>query len=100
MLDTISLSARAKQYSPGDPEVAACWGLVVNAIDVGWLDPDEMRELIEHLRDHRDFGVEELLFAHVGDRLRVSFLDDKATCSPSAMLAALTAVSAPDSTGA
>jgi len=72
----------------------------VKGIDVGWLDPDEIRELVEHLRDHRDFGVEELLFAHVGDELRVSFLDDKATCSPSAMLAALIAVSEPESTGA
>jgi len=74
--------------------------MVVKAIDVGWLDFDELRELISHLRDHRDFGVEELLFAHVGDRLRVSFLEDKASCSPSAMIAALTAVSAPSSDGA
>jgi hypothetical protein len=99
MPDTINLLARAKRYTPGDPEAAACWSLVVNAIDVGWLDPDQMRELIEHLRDHRDFGVEELLFAHIGGRLRVSFFDHKATCSPSAMLAALVAVSGPESTG-
>jgi len=95
----MSLRARAQCHSPADPEVAACWDLVVKGIDVGWLDPDEIRELVEYLRDHRDFGVEELLFAHVGDRLRVSFLDDKATCSPSAMLAALIAVSGPESTG-
>jgi len=59
-----------------------------------------LRELISHLRDRRDFGVEELLFAHVGERLRVSFLDDKASCSPAAMIAALTAVAAPNSDGA
>jgi hypothetical protein len=39
----------------------------VKRIDVGWLDPDEIRELVEHLRDHRDFEAEELLFAHAGD---------------------------------
>jgi hypothetical protein len=100
MSDVMNLLARAKQYTPGDPEVAACWGLVVNAIDVGWLDSREMSELIEHLRDHRDFGVEELLFAHFGDRLRVSFLDENATCTPSAMLAALIAISAPERAGA
>lgn len=100
MPDTMNLSARAKQYAPRDPDVATCWGLVVKAIDVGWLDSDELRELISHLRDHRDFGIEELLFAHVGDRLRVSFLEDKASCSPSAMIAALTAVSAPTGDGA
>ena len=95
----MTLRARAQRHSPADPEVAACWGLVVKGIDMGWLGPDEMRELVEHLRDHRDFGVEELLFAHVGDRLRVSFLDDEATCSPSAMIAALIAVSAGGRTG-
>jgi hypothetical protein len=100
MSDTTNLSARAKQHAPGDPDAATCWGLVVKAIDVGWLDSDELRELISHLRDHRDFGIEELLFAHVGDRLRVSFLDDKASCSPAAMIAALTAVAAPGSDGA
>ena len=100
MSDTTNLSARAKQYAPRDPDVATCWSLIVRAIDVGWLDSDELRELISHLRDRRDFGVEELLFAHVGERLRVSFLDDKASCSPAAMIAALTAVAAPNSDGA
>jgi hypothetical protein len=96
----MNLSARAKQYAPRDPDAATCWGLVVKAIDVGWLDSDELRELVSHLQDHRDFGIEELLFAHVGDRLRVSFLDDKASCSPAAMIAALTAVASPSSDGA
>jgi hypothetical protein len=97
MSDTTNLSARANQYSPGDPDVATCWSLIVRAIDVGWLDSDELRELISHLRDHRDFGIEELLFAHVGERLRVSFLDDKASCSPAPMIAALTALATPNS---
>jgi NhaP-type Na+/H+ or K+/H+ antiporter len=95
MPESTNLFARAKQYTPRDPDVATCWGIVVNAIEVRWLDSDELRELISHLQDHRDFGVEALLFAHVGDRLRVSFLDDQASCSPSAMIAALTAVSVP-----
>jgi hypothetical protein len=100
MPDTINLSARAKQFTHRDPDVATCWSLVVRAIDVGWLDSDELRELISHLRDRRDFGVEELLIAHVGERLRVSFLDEKASCSPAAMIAALAAVTAPNSAGA
>jgi hypothetical protein len=78
----MKLSARAKQYAPRDPDVATCWGLVVRAIDAGWLDSDELSDLISHLRDHRDFGVEQLLFAHVGDWLRVSLLDDKAHAHP------------------
>jgi hypothetical protein len=88
----MDLLDRAKQYVPEDREVAACWGMIVNAIDAGWLDADEMIELIEHLRAGRDFGVEELLFDHIGERLRVSFLDDRATCAPTAMLNALVAL--------
>lgn len=97
--EIMDLLARAKHSAPADPEVAACWSLVVKGIDVGWLDSDEIRELVEHLREHRDFGVEELLFAHAGDRLRVSLLDDQATCSPAAMMAALVAISAADGAG-
>ena len=86
------LLARATQYAPEDQGLRGCWGLIVRGIEVGWLDDNEMRELLEHLRAHRDFGVEELLFAHVGDRLRVSFLDDHSTCLPSMMITALSAV--------
>jgi hypothetical protein len=86
------LLARAKQYAPDDQDASACWGLVVKGIEAGWLDDDEMRDLLEHLRSHRDFGVEKLLFAHLGDRLRVSFLGEHSTCSPSTMIAALAAV--------
>jgi hypothetical protein len=88
----MNLVDRAKQYVPEDREVAACWEMIARAIDAGWLDAEEMLELLEHLRAGRDFGVEELLFAHVGDRLRVSFLDDRVMCAPAAMLAALSAV--------
>ena len=86
------LLARAKQYALDDQDLSACWGLVVKGIEAGWLDDGEMRDLLEQLRGHRDFGVEELLFAHLGDRLRVSFVDDHSTCSPSKMIAALAAV--------
>jgi hypothetical protein len=93
MSDTLDLAARAKQHVPVDPNLDACWKLVVTGIEVGWLDHEELRDLVEHLLVHRDFGVDELLFAHVGDRLRVSLLDDQATCSPSAMIAALATLS-------
>lgn len=85
MSDTNDLLTRVRQYVPTDPGVAACWSLLIKGIDVGWIDEGELRELQEHLCSRRDFGVEELLFAHVGDDLRVSFLDDEATCSQAAM---------------
>ncbi|MEO7731334.1 MAG: hypothetical protein ABIY55_10200 [Kofleriaceae bacterium] len=61
-------------------------------MEAGWLDDDELRDLLDHLRSHRDFGIEELLFAHIGDRLRVSFLDERAACSASGMIDALSAI--------
>lgn len=89
MPNATKLLERAREYSPADPEVAACWGLVMKGIEVGWIDQDELTQLVQHLRDCRDFGVDELLFAHVGDRIRVSFLDDRTTCSSDALVTAL-----------
>ena len=83
---SIDLLARAEQHIPKDEAARECWGLVVKAIELGWLDREELADLIDHLRDRRDFGVEELLFAHIGDVLRVSFLDERVTCSPETIL--------------
>jgi hypothetical protein len=95
MSTTLDLLARAKQYSSKDHGFDACWALVMSAIEVGWLNDEELTELLAHLRSYRDFGVEELLFAHLGDQLRVSFVGDQATCEPAAMMAALTSISLP-----
>jgi hypothetical protein len=86
------LLACATRHTPTDPGVRDCWDFVMKGIKVGWLDDEELRDLLEHLRAGRDFGVEELLFAHIGDQLRVSFLDDRATCSPAALVVALAAL--------
>jgi hypothetical protein len=96
MLIPLDLLARAKQRYPEDPSLGVCWGFVVRAIEAGWLDDEELTELLAHLRRQRDFGVEELLFAHLGDRLRVSFVDDHATCHPAAMITALTSILSPE----
>lgn len=89
----ITLLSRARRRTPANPEVRDCWNLVLRGIELGWLDRSELRELIQHLRAHRDFGVEELLFANVGERLRVSFLDEAVECSPTAMMKELEAIS-------
>jgi hypothetical protein len=88
----IAIFVQAQARTPTDPDVRSCWSFIVQGLELGWLDRDELVELIEHLRQQRDFGVEELLFAHLGDRLRVSLLDDSATCSPVAMCEELTAL--------
>ena len=83
------LLAKARVTTPADPDIRACWYMVVRGLEVGWLDAEELRSLIEHLRDGRDFGVEELLFEHLGDRVRVSLLDDERRCAPATLLAQL-----------
>lgn len=85
-----ALLRRARQQISRDPRVRDCWELVVHAIELGWLDRDELTELIEQLGHGRDAAIDELTFAHLGDQLRISLLDDHATCAPAAMLAALT----------
>jgi len=79
----------AEQCVPADERVRDCWTFVVKGIELGWLESAEIRDLIAHLQSHRDFGVEELLFAHIGDDVRVSFLDDTAVCSPVEMASEL-----------
>jgi hypothetical protein len=77
--------AKVRRHVPVDADVANCWSFIVQGIEVGWLDRDQIVALIPFLSDGRDWGNEELLFAHSGDRVRVSFLDDYATCLPGEM---------------
>ena len=88
-IDPSTLLARARATSPDDPGVRACWKFVVTGIEAGWLDDDHVRELVQALADGTDLGIEELAFDHLGDELRVSFLDDDARCAPAAMRAEL-----------
>jgi len=89
MSDAPDLLTIARQHVHADQDLQACWNLVVRGIEIGWLDEEELQDLVEHLRANRDFGVEEILFAHVGDQLRVSLLDDRSSCSAPSMIAAL-----------
>ena len=90
----LDLLSRAREHAPRlhDPAVAACWPLVIGGIELGWLAETELRELAGYLRDGRDWGVEELLFASLGDVVRVTLLDDEGTCAPRLMADALDAL--------
>jgi hypothetical protein len=80
------LLSKAERQHPRDAGVADCWRLVTRGIELGWLDVGELRELSDYLRDHRDWGAEELLFANLGDELRVSLLDDEAVCAGASLV--------------
>ncbi len=89
------LLARARSPPPQDADVAACWAFVVHGLELGWLDAAELAELVDYLDARRDWGVEELLFAHVGDAVRVAFLDDHAACAPGRLVEAIRGLLAP-----
>lgn len=93
----LSAAARALLPTDRDPSSAGsdlthAWQLLIRGLEVGWLDEDELTALAEHLRAGRDHGVEELLFAHVGGRLRVALLDDRVECEPGAFTALVDAL--------
>ena len=67
----------ARSSAEGGAEV-----IVARGIELGWLDRDDLHELVGFLRERRDWSTEELLFSNLGDDLRVSFLDDEALCDP------------------
>jgi hypothetical protein len=77
---------QAKRWILSNQEVRGCWHLVVQGIELGWLDREELHELLKYLRNHEEYGVEELLFSYVGAEVQVSFLDDHAMCSPEALI--------------
>lgn len=57
----------------------------MRAIEAGWIDEAALRELVASLERGADLGVQEVAFEHLGDQLRVSFLDEHARCSPAAL---------------
>lgn len=91
----MQLLARAEQHIPTDPDVRDCWAFVIEGIKLGWLSPNKVRKLIGHLRQHEHYGLDELLFEEVDDRLRVSFLDNRAECSTVTMIEELESLLVP-----
>lgn len=92
----LELLARARAHVLRGADVAACWAFVIHGVALGWLDAAELGELAAYLDARRDWGTEELLFAHVGDVVRVAFLDDHATCAPERLVDAIRGLLAPD----
>jgi hypothetical protein len=75
-----------------DSNLGACWQLLLNAIDVGWIDTEELVNLMIHLEKTRDLVVEEISFSNLGVELRVAFLDESVVCQTADFLAALRAL--------
>jgi hypothetical protein len=74
----------ALQLLPGLEDAVA---LLQQAIDVGWLaDKEDLSELLTHLKQGHDYGVQDAMLEHIGGMLHVSFRDEHAICEPHQMI--------------
>ncbi|WP_147263384.1 hypothetical protein [Roseimicrobium gellanilyticum] len=74
----------ALQQLPGLEDAA---GLLQQAIDVGWFsDKEDLSELLTHLEQGNDYGVQESMFEYIAGMLHVSFHDQYAICEPHQMI--------------
>lgn len=87
-----ALLRHARQMRVDDDAVAACWSLVLRAIEAGWLDRADLAESLAALLKKQDHGVEELLFDFLGTALRVSFLSERYECPPDELCAVMPTV--------
>ncbi|RYD82068.1 MAG: hypothetical protein EOP84_10015 [Verrucomicrobiaceae bacterium] len=62
---------------------------MISGIAAGWLDREKIAWVVAGLAQGEERCIEGLMFEFLGARLRVSFLDEQAWCSPAAMIAAL-----------
>lgn len=80
------LETVARAMQPESGELMPCWRMVVSGIEYRILDADALGEVIRAIRAGEDYIVDELAFEFIGGRLRIRLLDDKAYCSPEAIL--------------
>ncbi|GIH25638.1 hypothetical protein Aph01nite_39480 [Acrocarpospora phusangensis] len=76
------LLASARLLRPVDPGLRDCWNHVVRAIELGWLGPAEVHEVVVRLRAGHDIGFQDLSFDRLGNRVRVSLHGQEGWCAP------------------
>lgn len=84
-----ALLRQARALESDDRGVMACFSLAVRAIEVGWIDRDELGDLRAAVERGEDYGVQEFLIEHREDGLSVSLLDERYLCAPEAFRALL-----------
>ncbi len=75
----------AKEEHPKQPQLEACWYLIIRGLEVEWLAINNLHDLLDHLLQRNDYCIEEIGFEFIGDHLRISFLDEYLYCSPKEM---------------
>jgi hypothetical protein len=72
---------------PSDPELRGAWGLVWQAIQVGWIDRAELVDIVARLSRFEGVSIEEVGFELRTPHLHVSFLRDGYDVEPAALIA-------------
>ena len=82
----------ATPVASDDPDIAACWELVLEAIRAGWMNGRLLDQFIAALDAGRGRGIEEFgidVAEHDPVRVEVWFIQDERTCSRAGMRDAL-----------
>lgn len=73
-----------------DRDLEHALALLGRAVEVGWIqDKADLSDLIGHLEQGNDWGVQEAMFEIIDGKLCASFLDDEVRCELAAFLAHL-----------
>lgn len=86
------LVKRVQAMTPGDELGRTWWPWLTRAIEVGWLDQDDLLDVIAALGAGSDVGNEELAFEHIDGTVRVSFQGEEVHVSSSSVIDALASV--------
>ena len=84
-----SLLEFARKQRFGGDDLQACWSLVIKGLEYHILDSSEISELVDLLKKRWDYINEDLGFEFIGDRLRVTFLEERYFCPPEKLVSAL-----------
>lgn len=88
------LGAVVRAAAPADPDARVCWGLLERAVEVGWVDADDLRICVVELPRGNDRGYAEFGLQPYGDVLEVSFLDERYRCATRLFVDAMRLVAA------
>jgi hypothetical protein len=72
-----------------DPGLNDCWSILARGAAYLMLDSDDLDEIIHDIQERSDYINGELGLEIIGDRLRVSLLEEATFCKLDAMVGAL-----------
>ena len=90
MGDEIQMSLeQAAQTSELGAQLGHAWQLVTRGIEYHMLYAEQLPELIDHLKDGRDFCIDELAFDFIDGKLSVRLLEESEPTDTATMTRAL-----------